>query len=236
MSHPRSLRRGLLPVAVAALCLIAQAVGMTPVGATTTAGPAYEWDREDAAGLSPDTQAIDPRGDPEAFSQTWPRDAAVITGRAVYLAWEPSVGADEYWYCYDDSGVDSFDCLGPVATTGALFGPLDPDATYHWMVVAMNDSGSTNAGIWSFRVVPEAGIASWGYNIDGEVSDTPAASIFVAVHARHRHSLALRADGSLAAWGRDDYGQVSGAPAGSIFVAVAAGGEHSVALREDGSL
>jgi len=75
-------------------------------------------------------------------------------------------------------------------------------------------------------------LVSWGYDVYGEVSNTPSGNDFVAIASGGRHSVALKSDGSLVAWGVI----YSNTPAGNDFAAVAAGYAHSVALKSDGSL
>jgi hypothetical protein len=77
-------------------------------------------------------------------------------------------------------------------------------------------------------------IVAWGMNTDGQCN-VPEGRDYVAISARHKHNLALRADGSIVAWGQNNQGQ-SNAPAGKGFVAVSAGQVHSLALKADGSL
>ena len=54
--------------------------------------------------------------------------------------------------------------------------------------------------------------------------------------AGHKHSLALRADGSVACWGDNRFGKAPPAGVEGDFVAVAAGYYHSLAVRADGSV
>ncbi|MFO8014534.1 MAG: PEP-CTERM sorting domain-containing protein [Phycisphaerae bacterium] len=82
----------------------------------------------------------------------------------------------------------------------------------------------------------ETGIVAWRRDNDGQVSDTPGGTDFIAIAAFDDHSLALKADGSVVAWGEDDYGEVADAPTGMSFIAVTTGRTHSVGLKDDGSL
>ena len=79
------------------------------------------------------------------------------------------------------------------------------------------------AGTSQPRVRAHGSIASWGYDIFGQVSQTPRDTGYTAVAAGDFHCLALKADGSIASWGNDMFGQVSQTPAGTGFTAVAAG-------------
>ena len=74
---------------------------------------------------------------------------------------------------------------------------------------------------------------SWGFDGAGQVSKTPTGP-FSMVSAGHRHSVALRADGTIITWG--DGAAVQDTPTGTDFVAVVAGYDHSVALRSNGTL
>jgi alpha-tubulin suppressor-like RCC1 family protein len=97
---------------------------------------------------------------------------------------------------------------------------------------------------WSHNVALSAdgAIVSWGYDEDGQVSNTPSDEGCIWVAAGDRHSLALRADGSIVAWGIQnghhlyDFGQVSNVPGGSGHTQVEAGVIYSLALGHDGSI
>ena len=56
------------------------------------------------------------------------------------------------------------------------------------------------------------------------------------VSAGHRHSVALRLDGTLLAWGDHDSVAVQATPTGAGFEGVVAAYDHSVALKSDGTL
>jgi hypothetical protein len=85
-------------------------------------------------------------------------------------------------------------------------------------------------------LVAQGEIVSWGYDIYGQVSDTPPGTGFTQIAGGWDHSLALRTDGSIVSWGYDFYGQVSNTPPGTGFTQVAGGWYHSLALRTDGSM
>jgi hypothetical protein len=82
----------------------------------------------------------------------------------------------------------------------------------------------------------DGSLVAWGWDLKGQVSNTPTDGPYAAVAAGEFHGVALRADGSLVSWGEDFYGQVTDTPTGNGFVAVAAGTSNSIALRADGSL
>lgn len=79
-----------------------------------------------------------------------------------------------------------------------------------------------------------AKIYGWGAAGGGRL-DIPDVNDVIAISAGHRHSLAVRSDGTLLAWGSNTAGQCD-VPEGTGFVDVAAGGTHSLALREDGTI
>lgn len=79
-------------------------------------------------------------------------------------------------------------------------------------------------------------IEAWGYDDNGQVSNTPTGNDFVYVSAGGYQNLALKSDGSLIGWGSNDYGQISNIPVGINFVSVSSGLGHNVALKSDGSL
>ena len=91
-------------------------------------------------------------------------------------------------------------------------------------------------GVLSPSLMAQGLIASWGYDVYGQITNTPPGTGFVQVAGGQHHSLALGADGSIASWGRDFEGQVTNTPPGTGFVQVAGGGNHSLALRADGSI
>ena len=93
--------------------------------------------------------------------------------------------------------------------------------------------GRVSAGL---GYLDDIGIAAWGNDAEGQVSDTPTGTGFATVAADGAYSLALKTDGSLVAWGSDYYGQVSGMPTGTDFAAVSGGSEYGLALKTDGSL
>ena len=94
----------------------------------------------------------------------------------------------------------------------------------------------SSGGYHSAAVHIDGSLVSWGNNVYGQVSDTPAGNSFTQVSAGKHFSVALRSDGTLSAWGQDGNSQVTGAPTGAQFAQVSAGGWHSVALRRNGSL
>ena len=71
----------------------------------------------------------------------------------------------------------------------------------------------------------EGSIASWGYNLENQVTDTPAGVGYQAIAAGYQHSLALKADGSIVSWGSDANNQVASTPTGTGYQAIAGGGE-----------
>ena len=73
-----------------------------------------------------------------------------------------------------------------------------------------------------------------GRNDDGQCH-VPMGNDYVAISARYKHSLALRADGRIFGWGQNIHGQ-SNPPAGYDYIAIAAGTDHNLALRADGSV
>lgn len=80
---------------------------------------------------------------------------------------------------------------------------------------------------------PTGTMLAWGRNDNSQAVAQPGE--FRAVATGHRHSLALRDDGSLLAWGAPTFAGVPllNVPSGNDFVAIAAGWSHSLALRLD---
>jgi hypothetical protein len=89
---------------------------------------------------------------------------------------------------------------------------------------------------FSLAVRMDGSLVAWGNDLQGQISDVPRGSDFVAVEGGEFFAVALKADGSILAWGNDRWGQVSQAPRDKGFTAVVAGDDHAVALRADGSL
>ncbi len=79
-------------------------------------------------------------------------------------------------------------------------------------------------------------LMAWGFDIYGQVSDTPSCSGFTAIAAGSSHGLALDANGSIHAWGYDYANAVSDTPSGSGFTAIAAGSYGGLALDANGSI
>jgi alpha-tubulin suppressor-like RCC1 family protein len=52
-------------------------------------------------------------------------------------------------------------------------------------------------------------VTAWGFNQDGQCNAPPGQD-FVAIAARFKHSLALKADGSIVCWGQNNWGQSRG--------------------------
>jgi len=82
----------------------------------------------------------------------------------------------------------------------------------------------------------QGSIESWGFDGEGEVTNTPAGTGFTQAAGGGNHSLALRADGSIVSWGMDMWGQVSNTPSGTGFTQVSGGRGHSLALHANGSI
>ena len=79
-------------------------------------------------------------------------------------------------------------------------------------------------------------IVSWGYEVDGSLSDTPSGSGYTAIAGGGGYSVALAADGSIVSWGSDNDDGVSGTPSGTGYTAIATGFRTSLALATDGSI
>lgn len=77
-------------------------------------------------------------------------------------------------------------------------------------------------------------LRAWGLDRDGQVTNVPAGSDYVAVATGDAHGLALRSDGTIAAWGQNDDGECD-VPSGT-YKAIGAGADFSLAVRTDGSI
>ncbi|MGE5294994.1 MAG: hypothetical protein ACM3VT_09205 [Solirubrobacterales bacterium] len=77
-------------------------------------------------------------------------------------------------------------------------------------------------------------LRAWGLDRDGQVSNVPTGSDFVAVAAGDAHGLALKSDGTVVAWGQNDDGECN-VPEGT-YKAIGAGADFSLAIRTDGSI
>lgn len=95
-------------------------------------------------------------------------------------------------------------------------------------------------GLAAFIIACAAGslqageVRAWGLNRDGQVTEIPAGSDYVAVAAGDAHGLALRSDGAVVAWGRNEDGQCEVPP--GTYQAIGAGADFSLAIRTDGSI
>ncbi len=82
-------------------------------------------------------------------------------------------------------------------------------------------------------------ISGWGYNSQGQASNTGTFSNVVGVASGFEHSLVLRGDGSVTGFGNNSFSQVSGGivvgTPGSA-TAISAGWYHSLALRTNGTV
>jgi len=83
------------------------------------------------------------------------------------------------------------------------------------------------------QIAVAGSIVAWGYDGEGQVSNTPTGTGFTAIASGGFQGYALRADGSIAAWGDDFYDQVSSTPTGTGFTAIAGGFNHGYALRAE---
>jgi hypothetical protein len=82
----------------------------------------------------------------------------------------------------------------------------------------------------SLALHSDGSIISWGWNINGQVSDTPRGTNFLQIAAGTNHSLALRTDGSIVSWGANYNGEVTNTPTSNGFVQIDGGGSNSIAL------
>lgn len=79
-----------------------------------------------------------------------------------------------------------------------------------------------------------ANLRAWGLDHNGQVTNLPAGSDYIAVAASDAHGLALHADGTVVAWGRNNDGECNVPP--GTYRAIGAGADFSLAVRTDGSL
>ena len=86
----------------------------------------------------------------------------------------------------------------------------------------------------SCAISTQSTITCWGYDLFGQVSDTPSGS-FTSISAGSYHSCAITTQGEVRCWGTDSYGQVSNAPSDS-FTSVSAGTYHSCAVSTQGAI
>jgi hypothetical protein len=84
-----------------------------------------------------------------------------------------------------------------------------------------------------YALAADGSISAWGWDAQGQVSNTPTDSGFTAIAADGFHAYALTAAGSIVAWGNNDDGQVSNIPTGAGFAAIAAGYANGYALLPD---
>jgi len=127
-------------------------------------------------------------------------------------------------------------------------------------VTGLRNVRGVSAGYWhSLALLNDGSVWAWGDNGYGQAGvpryssfllfpeRIPELSGVTAVSAGHRHSLALKADGTVWAWGYNDLGQIgdgtttnrpSPVQVGGLtgVVAVSAGTYHSLALKSDGTV
>jgi subtilisin family serine protease len=108
-------------------------------------------------------------------------------------------------------------------------GPAGFDTTFGWGLLDA-------AAALEILDSPQAGLLSWGDDIESQVSSTPGGGTFTEVSGGGQHSLARKADGTVVGWGANGFGQVSDVPSTGAFVQVSAGFSHSLALRSDGAV
>jgi alpha-tubulin suppressor-like RCC1 family protein len=61
-------------------------------------------------------------------------------------------------------------------------------------------------GFWACESAFAGRLVAWGWNDNGQC-DVPSGNDFIAIAAKWKHNLALRADGSIAGWGHNNHGQ-----------------------------
>jgi hypothetical protein len=93
---------------------------------------------------------------------------------------------------------------------------------------------AVSVGICAMGVSHAGEVKAWGLDRDGQVTNVPAGSDYVAVAAGDAHGLALKSDGTIVAWGQNDDGEC-GVPAGT-YKAIGAGADFSLAVRADGTI
>src|ERR1043166_3987028 len=125
-----------------------------------------------------------------------------------------------------------------VRVTNLLTGLIE-GGVYHFRIVASNSVGVTRG--FDFMFTTAMKIQNWGYWLLGPPQIPPGLTNISGIAGGHRHSLAIRNDGSLVAWMQcfpfttPAVGQTS-VPAGlSNVVSVAGGFSHCLAVRETAS-
>jgi alpha-tubulin suppressor-like RCC1 family protein len=96
------------------------------------------------------------------------------------------------------------------------------------LVIALAVSVFFACPAWAGRLL------AWGSDRDGEVSDVPAGTDYVAIAAGDAFGLALTSGGTVVAWGQNSHGQCDVPP--GVYVAVGAGARFGLAIRADGSI
>ena len=141
--------------------LVTNTAGTNWSAGTLAAGTTYYWQvaaKNSAGTTSSQTWSFTTQASaPPAPVLTSPASGANGVSLTPTLAWSASSGATSYDVYFGVCATLPCSIFPPLVgnTTGTAYAPgtLDPNATYHWRIVAKNSAGSTSSATWLFTTL-----------------------------------------------------------------------------------
>ena len=170
---------------------------------------------------------------PATFSLPPQDQVMYLGGTATFLVAVQGVGPLSYQWRFNGA------ILGGETNSSLSLSNLTWDRQGSYSITVSNHFGSVISSNARLDIV---NVAGWGLNNDwpyvykGQATAPVGLTNAVAVAAGHRHSLALRADGTVLAWGANTSGEANVPGELSNVVAIGTANVRNLALRSDGTV